>query len=173
MKFRIDRKSSSRRFLAWISILAILMLGALMVSIGHASAGDFNKVVQGHVYQGDTSHPVEGASVVVKILYSDRNERYVFPTTLTTNSAGFYTCTISASNWDLTNIIQVTATKAPDQKTSELTITKLAQQQPIETIDVIFDYAIPQFASAAGALFAACLVGVVAVVFIRRKKPFQ
>jgi hypothetical protein len=145
----------------------------LLVSTDHARAGDFNKVVSGHVYQGDTGHPVEGASVVVKILLSDHTERYVFPSTLTTNSAGFYTCTISASNWDLTNIIQVTAAKTPDQKTEELTITKNGQQQPFETVDVIFEYAIPQFAGAVGALFAAFAVGTVAVVSFRRKKPVQ
>lgn len=173
MKLRLDLKSMSTRFLAWISIFVILIFGALMLSIGHASAGDFNKIVQGHVYQGDSGHPVEGASVVVKILYSDHTERYVYPSTLTTNSAGFYTCTISASNWDLTNIIQVTATKTPDQKTEELTITKNAQQQPFETVDVYFEYAIPQFGGAVGALFAACAVGAVAVVSFRRKKPVQ
>jgi len=151
----------------------IVILSALMVSIGHASAGDFNKVVSGHVYQGDTGHPVEGASVVVKILLSDHTERYVYPSTLTTDSAGFYTCTISASNWDLTNIVQVTATKTPDQKTEELTITKNGAQQPFETVDVIFPYAIPQFAGAVGALFAAFAVGAVAVVSFRRKKPAQ
>jgi hypothetical protein len=163
----------SPRFFAWISILMILILGSLMVSIGHASAGDFLKIVQGHVYQGDTGNPVEGASVVVKILYSDHIERYVYPSTLTTDSAGFYTCTISASNWEIGNIIQVTATKTPDQQTEELTITKTGLQQPIETVDVIFPYAIPQFAGAVGALFAACAVGVVAVVSFRRKKPVQ
>jgi hypothetical protein len=163
----------STRFFAWMSIFSVLTIGALMVSIGHASAGDFNKIVQGHVYQGDTGHPVEGASVVVKILYSDRTDRYVYPETLTTDSDGFYHCDISASNWDLGNIIQVTATKTPDQKTEELTITKNGQQQPFETVNIFFPYAIPQFAGAVGALIAACAVGAVAVVSFRRKKPIQ
>lgn len=151
----------------------ILIFGTLLVSTNQARAGDFLKIVQGHVYQGDTGHPVEGASVVVKILYSDLTERYTYPSTLTTSSSGFYTCTIPASNWDIGNFIQVTATKTPDQKTETLEITKNSLQQPIETVDVIFPYAIPQFAGAVGALFAACAVGAVAVVSFRRKKPVQ
>ena len=161
----------STRFFAWISIFTILILGVLMVTPDHARAGDFLKIVQGHVYQGDTGHPVQGASVVVKILNPDRTERYAYPSTLTTSSSGFYTCTISASNWDIDDIIQVTATWTPDQETEELTITKNGAQQPVETVDVILPYAIPQFAGAVGALFAACAVGAVAVVSFRRKKP--
>lgn len=164
-------RSSWPRIVSIAVILLLTVCWVLAFTPNLASAGDFSKSVRGYVYEGDSSHPVEGASVTVQIWKPDNTLRYEYPELLTTDSLGRYSCTIGALNWEIGDTILVTATKAGlGEETGSKVITQNSATAPVEIVNVIFPTAIPQLAGTLGVLVTGAIVGVVAIVALRRKR---
>ncbi len=154
----------SRARISCVAVALILATcGALAFSSGPVSAASWQKIVWGHVYEGDSSHPVVGADIVVEI-WDGAALRYTYPLSVTTDGAGFYQVTIPAVSWDEDNTIKVTASYDSNQK-SELSG---ADSSPSQEIDITFPYAIPQLAGIAGTLITVVAIGVLALVLLRR-----
>jgi archaellum component FlaF (FlaF/FlaG flagellin family) len=157
--------SVSRARISCAAVALILMTcGALALFSGHVSAAAFPKIVSGHVYEGDSSHPVVGATVAVEI-WNGATLRYTEPSVLT-NGAGFYAVSIGGSYWDPGNTIKVTVDYDLNQKSESV----VADSGPAQTVDVTFPYAIPQLAGMVGTLTTVVAIGVLAMVLLRRNR---
>lgn len=163
--------SSVAKTLAGGAVLLVVACGVLAFSSDSATAGDWEKVVWGIVYEGDTSHPAQGATVVCKILKPDDSLRYQYPIPFTTESDGRYDFTIPYNQWELGDTIEVTATKGTAQKAEEKVITESGFVAPEEIINIILPTAIPQLVGTFGVFITIGVVGIVAVVALRKDRP--
>ena len=159
---------SSRSIPAAISgivVIILVCLGVILAVSENSSAASFPKTIYGHVFEGDHSHPVENAYVVIETKDSGGNVRQ----TLTdyTDSAGFYTVS-PTDDWALVATIDVTASYDSTQDT----VSVADNDGPAQQIEVPFPYAIPQLPGISGALASAAILGLVAVVSLR-KKPLK
>ena len=156
--------SRRARIIVGVCVVSIIALVAMGISSKQASAYFVPKIVLGHVYEGDTGHPVSGASVIIKILYSGGGTRWTEPVVYT-DGDGLYQTTVASGNWDPGDLINVTVTYNSNQMTDEAT----ADTGPSQTFDFIFPYAIPQLAGTVGMMVTIGAVGAAAIVFLRRK----
>lgn len=162
----MKRLSVKCAFRAAIVIASVCLV--LACSSSQVSAGDFFKIVGGWIWQGDSSNPVEGATVLVQILTGAQVLLYSAPLQ-TTLSDGWYSVTIGATQWNISEVIKVTASYDGDQKTNSTTITQGGVAKPFEYVNVTFPTAIPQIVGPIGTLLAGGALGFVAVVALRRK----
>ncbi|MCJ7464691.1 MAG: hypothetical protein MUO81_08120 [Thermoplasmata archaeon] len=158
---------SSHSIPAAVSGIVVIILLCLIVIVtvpGNSSAASFPKTIFGHVFEGDHSHPLVNAYVVVETKDSGGTVRQ----TLTdyTDSAGFYTVS-TTDDWDFVATIDVTV-YVPTQKT----VSVADNGGPSQNIEVPFPYAIPQLPGIGGTLASAVILGLVAVVGLR-KKPLK
>jgi hypothetical protein len=120
--------------------------------------------VRGHVY-GPDGNPAPGAQVVVKFL--GESKTWSGPT----DSNGFYDTRPTVwgpSEWKIDDTIEVTATYNSEVKVA----TQLADVDvSFYTVDVHFELAIPQLGGLIGSLIAATTVGIVAIVFVQKRRP--
>lgn len=120
------------------------------------------------MFEGDESHPVTTAVVVVKTYGSGHTLRQTY-TDPSTDSAGMYTVTAN-DDWAFVDTIEVTATYG--EPVNQNTVTVVEDNAPFQHIDVPFEYAIPQLAGIGGAIAAMSVLGVVAIISLR-KKPLR
>jgi len=141
------------------SFAILMMLLALPMLASPAVAETSPLGVYGYV-RDSANNPVVGASVLVWIVTPTNHLR------TTTDSDGYYTVVFPMANWTMGNTITVTATSGLGTSLpNETTIT----DNPME-IWVDYSTAIPEFGSLMGALVAAVLVAVVAVVAIGTRR---
>jgi len=114
--------------------------------------------VYGYV-RDSANNPMVGADVLVWIVDPTNHLR------TTTDTDGFYTVTFPDANWTEDNTIRVTVTSILGTEYNETTIT----DNPME-IWVDLSTAIPEFGGMLGALVAALLIGVVAVVAVGSRR---
>jgi len=159
---------SSHSIPAAVSGIVVLILLCLVVIVtvpGNSSAASFPKAIFGHVFEGDHSHPVVNAHVVIVTKDSGGTVRQTL--TDDTDSAGFYTVS-PTDEWLLVATIEVTAS----YDSTQTTVTVDDNDGPSQQIEVPFPYAIPQLPGIGGALASAVILGLVAVVSLR-KKPLK
>ena len=147
-----------------IAVIILLSLGVIVTVSENSSAASFPKTIYGHVFEGDHSHPVANAHVVIETRDSGGTVRQ----TLTdyTDSAGFYYVDAN-DDWDFVATIDVTV-YVPTQKT----VSVADNDGPAQQIEIPFPYAIPQLPGIGGTLASAAILGMVAVVSLR-KKPLK
>ena len=119
-------------------------------------------IVDGNVTDAG-GRPLVGASVVVVMM---NGATPVDTKTTTTDGDGFYTVQVGLDVWETGYTVTSTATFNSVQTSDSATI---VDDFPFLTIDLQFEFEIPQFGSILGFVAAAGLVGVVAVVFLTRK----
>lgn len=154
------------RILSGAVVVIFLCLGMLLIVPDNSSAAAFPKVISGLVYEGDSTHPVFGAYVLVEI-YDVSHNLLGSSYDPHTDSTGFYTVTISV-DVALATTIEVTATYGvSNQKTVTVADNDILFAQ---TIDVPFPYAIPQLAGIGGMLAAVGIIGAVAIVSMRTRR---
>ena len=159
---------SSHSIPAAVSGIVVIILLCLVVIVAvseNSSAASFPKTIYGHVFEGDHSQPVYNAYVVIETKDSGGTVRQ----TLTdyTDSAGFYTVS-TTDDWAFVATINVTASYDSTQET----VSVADNDGPAQNIEVPFPYAIPQLPGIGGTLASAVIVGLVAVVSLR-KKPLK
>jgi len=148
------------------AVLLVLFSFMVLATVPENSSADsFPKTISGHVFEGDHSHPVADAHVIVKTKDSGGNTRQTLE--FDTDSNGFYYVSTS-DDWALVFKIEVTASYDSTQKTVEVD----DNDGPLQNIEVPFPYAIPQLVGIGGAMIAVSILGVVAIVNLR-KKPIQ
>jgi hypothetical protein len=148
-----------------IAVIILLSLGVIVTVSENSSAASFPKTIYGHVFEGDHSHPVENAHVVIETRDSGGTVRQIL--TDDTDADGFYTVT-TTDDWALVATIDVTASYDSTQKT----VSVADDNGPAQNIEVPFPYAIPQLPGIGGTLASAAILGMVAVVSLR-KKPLK
>jgi hypothetical protein len=153
------------RIISGAFLVTFLCVGMLAIVPDNSSAASFPKNIWGYVYEGDTSHPVVGAVVVVKTYDGSNNLRQTL-TDPGTDSTGMYTVS-TTDDWALVATIEVTATYGG---TNQDTVSVADNDGPSQRIDVPFPYAIPQLAGIGGMLAAVGAIGAVAVVSLRSKR---
>jgi len=160
------RTRIARATLALMMTLVVCLVSALLIA-NSSSAALWPKDVRGFVWDS-VGREVPNVPITINILrQSDNSIRATY--TATTNSAGFYSKGVLASDWDIGDKIQVIATHDGDQRANTTT----ADANPVQYVNVTFPYEIPQFGPgwvgelAAGGLVA--VVGIAALTFYKRK----
>lgn len=142
------------RSLAASIVISGMLLALPMLASESARAGPGVLGVYGYV-RDSANNPVVGADVLVWIVGPTNHLR------TTTDADGFYTVTFPDANWTAGNAIRVTVGAEHNETTID--------DNPME-IWVDLSTAIPEFGDMLGALVAALLVGVVAVVAIGSRR---
>lgn len=152
--------------LAFIATVTVVIVGLLLMSQS-TSAYLWPKNVRGYVWD-NAGRPVPDTPITINILWESNNSvRATY--TATTDSIGFYSKSVIASDWDPGDKIQVIATHAGDQRTN----TTDATVDALQYVNVTFPYEIPEFGQSwagivvAGGAIAA--VGVALLIFWKRK----
>lgn len=164
------RSSASRAEMSLTAFMLILVvLGGLVFFSEPVSAANGDpKDVSGYVYEGDSSHPVEGATIVLEIWDGTDLRSTCDP--VETDEDGFYFVVIGSlygEYWEAGDILKVTATYGASQKSESI----IADTGPAQVVpDIVFPYAIPQLAGVAGTMIAVVAVGAIAVVFLRKNR---
>jgi len=119
------------------------------------------KTIKGQV-RDEMDTPIPGAQVGVTI---KNGEVVIVTKTTTTDAEGYYAVTFDQDEWSIGYTIEVTAQYGEQQ-----TETIEADGSTVQTVDIQFPFAISQFGSALGFLLAGALVGVIATIFLTRRR---
>lgn len=120
------------------------------------------KTIRGQVRdQMDT--PIPGAQVVVTI---KNGEEVIVTKSTTTDGDGHYVLTFDQDEWGIGYTIEVTAVYDEMQQTETIE----ADGSTVQTVDIQFPFEIAQFGNALGFLLAGALVGVIAMIFLKRRR---
>ncbi len=147
------------RMTAVVSLSIVLGLMVIQYAADDAAAGIAPLVVYGFIYDSE-GLPIEGASVLVEVLRTGAT------LSDTTDSNGRYDVTFPLDVWLAGDTVETTATYSTlvDSETGVATVT------PVLQIDVHFAYAIPEFGSTLGIIVSATLIGLVALISMKRRK---
>jgi hypothetical protein len=143
---------------------AVLLLAVLSIPLtaSMSAKGDalYPLIVDGTVTD-EKGRPMEGVPVVVT---ADNGGTPVSHTNYT-DANGLYSVTFGQGEWDVGYSIQSVATWGGEQVSDDL----VASGDPVETIDLMFPFEIPQFGTLLGFLAVAAVVGAVAVFLLPRR----
>jgi len=158
----VDSFVSNLRINRCVSIVASLafILTALALVPEHAAAQGFPKAVIGTV-RDQAGTPVQGALVIVK-MFDGTTEKD--SQSATTNTLGRYTTTFgdAVAGWR----IEASATYNSQTETNITTCDGVATQ----TVDITFQFEIPEFGTMLGMIVAGLALGIVAVTVLSRKR---
>ena len=145
-----------------IAVFAVVAV-SMLLSSGFASA-EGPKVIRGYIE--DSVGPLEGANVVLEVWTPLDVLR--FTDSYTSDSIGFYSFTLSSidGDWHDGDTFNVIAT----YKGHQMNESQLDDGTPLQNIDVTFPFEIPQFGSLLGFSVAAGGIGLIALVFVVRRK---
>lgn len=143
-------------FIAFFAVFSIL----ICASDATRAQPTFPKDATGYVWDS-AGTPLEGAQITVNL----KNNQFIkYTQTDTTDSAGEYYVSFAACEQGWT--IEAIATYNSNQETNSTT----ADGSSLQWVNVTFPFEIPQFGNLVGFAGAAFFIGVVAVLFIKRKK---
>ena len=144
--------------------LCVVAAVAMLLSSGYVSAAG-PKVIRGYTWD-NAARPLEGTSVVVEV--RDASEVLRHTESTTTDETGFYSFTMSSfdGDWADGDTFNIIATYSGNQKTESL----LDDGTALQWINVTFPFEIPQFGSLLGFSVAAGGIGLIAMVFVVRRK---
>jgi parallel beta-helix repeat protein len=120
------------------------------------------KMIKGQV-RDEMDTPIPGAQVSVTI---KNGEVVIVTKTTTTDANGYYVVTFDQDEWGIGYTIDVTAEHGEVQWTETIE----ADGSTAQTVDIQFPFAIAQFGNWLGFLLAGALVGVFAMIFLKRKR---
>jgi hypothetical protein len=137
---------------------------AMVLSSGLVSAAG-PKVIRGYTWD-NAARPLEGTDVVIEVWTPLSVLRHTESTT--TDETGFYSFTMSSfdGDWSDGDTFKIIATYSGNQRTESL----LDDGSALQWINVTFPFEIPQFGSLLGFSVAAGGIGLVAMVFVARRK---
>jgi hypothetical protein len=146
-----------------IAVFAVVAV-AMLLSSGYVSAAG-PKVIRGYI-KDNAANPLEGASVVLEVRTPLDVLRYTESTT--SDETGFYSFILDTlfGQWADGDTFKIIATYSGNQKTESA----LDDGTPMQIIDVTFPFEIPQFGSLLGFSVAAGGIGLIAMVFVVRRK---
>lgn len=153
-----DRLKGARFSLMIVFTLTVV---AMMIAPAIVSGASGPKQVRGYVWDS-AGRDVEGADVTVNI--RDPDIRATLSDT--TDATGYYSVTFGPSDWDIGDTIEVIATYLSNQETNSTS----ANSNPFQWVNVTYTFEIPEFGSIVGFLVAGSLLGIVATVFLVRKR---
>jgi len=142
------------------------IIAVFILSSGLVSAQGFPKVITGTVYD-ESGNKLEGATVTVTM--KSGAAVHGMETDGPTWSDGYFSVTFAGTDWVEGDDIVVVAVKAGNG--GEAINYSVADDVSDQNVDVHFETAIPQFGGLVGAFAAAGLVGAVAIVSFRKRKP--
>jgi hypothetical protein len=146
-----------------ITVFAVAAVAMLLAS-GFASAAG-PKVIRGYT-KDSAGRPMEETSVVLEVWTPLNALRFTDSTTSDGN--GFYSFTLSSfdGDWDDGDTFKIIATYSGNQKIES----QVDNAGPIQWINVTFPFEIPQFGSLLGFGIAAGGIGLIAMVFVVKRK---
>ena len=151
--------------LAVATLCSVLTLAALFSLISQNAAAEIGpKNVNGYV-RDSGGHLLTGADVAVTV-YNRTTHLPTGPTlTMTSDEDGFYFVDVDPANWGIGDTITVVATFESNQVSNST----LADPEPVQEVNLQFPLGIAQFGSLIGLGISAGLVGVVALVFLKKR----
>jgi hypothetical protein len=137
---------------------------AMLLSSGLASAAG-PKVVRGYT-KDSAARPLVGTTVVLEVRTPADALRYT--DSMLTDTNGFYSFTLSSfdGQWNDGDTFKIIATYSGNQKTES----QLDNAKPVQWINVTYPFEIPQFGSLLGFGIAAGGIGLIAMVFVVKRK---
>jgi hypothetical protein len=157
---RVLKRRTSAAAIAVFAVAAVVML----LSSGYVSAAG-PKVIRGYTTDS-ADRPLEGTNVVVEVWTPLNVLRHT--ESMSTDENGFYSFTMSSfdGDWSDGDTFKIIATYSGNQKTESL----LDDGKPLQWINVTFPFEIPQFGSILGFSIAAGSIGLIAMVFVVKRK---
>jgi hypothetical protein len=146
-----------------VAVLAVVAV-AMILSSGYASAAGV-KVIRGYT-KDNAGRPLQGTSVVLQVRTPADALRFTDSTTSDVN--GFYSFTLSSidGNWNDGDTFKIIATYSGNQKI----VSEVDNGTPLQWLNVTYPFEIPQFGSLVGFGIAAGAVGLIAMVFVVKRK---
>lgn len=147
-----------------IAVVAVLAV-AMLLSSGFASAAGI-KIIRGYT-KDNAGRPMQGTNVVLEVRTPADALRYT--ESYTSDSNGFYSFTLDSftGQWSDGDTFKIIATYSGNQRiVSQLD----NSSSPIQWINVTFPFEIPQFGSLIGFGVAMGGIGLIAMVFVVRRK---
>jgi hypothetical protein len=148
-----------------VAIAAIAVVAvAMLLSSGYASAAG-PKSIRGYTYD-NAGRPLQGTDVVLEVWTPLNTLRFTDSTT--TDVTGFYSFLLNSfdGDWSDGDTFTIIATYSGVQRTGSL----LDDAGPWQWINLTFPFEIPQFGSYLGFGIAAGGVGLIAMVFVVKRK---
>jgi len=148
-----------------ITVFAVAVV-VMMLASGFVSAAG-PKVIRGYT-KDSAGRPLQGTDVVLEVWTPVPALRYTESTTTDVN--GFYSFTLSTftipPQWNDGDTFKIIATYSGNQKIES----QVDNAGPIQWINVTFPFEIPQFGSLLGFGIAAGGIGLIAMVFVVKRK---
>jgi len=169
MVIAVQSKTMKARFrfvrytAAVLSVVSVAIV-AMLLSSSYVSAEGI-KIIDGYV-KDSVGRVLEGANVVLEVWKPDLTLR--FTDSYVADEDGYYSFTLSSflEEFHDGDTFEVTANYNGAQHNES----ELDDGQPIQRIDIIYPYEIPQFGSLVGFGVAAGAVGLIAMVFVVKRK---
>jgi len=159
-------KSGSGARIATYLIACAVLIACLMTIMPRSVSASSGLVIVDGTVTDSAGRPIAGASVTVVMM---NGTTPVDTQTTTTDSAGFYTLTVSSGFANRGPGFTINSTATFNSVQIHDTTTIPDEDFPRVTINLQFLFEIPQFGSILGFAATAGLVGVVAVVFLAKK----
>jgi hypothetical protein len=146
-----------------ITVFAVAAVAMLLASGFVSAAGP--KLIRGYT-KDSAGRPMEGTSVVLEVRTPLAALR--FTDSMLSDENGFYSFTLSSfdGDWDDGDTFWIIATYSGNERT----LSELDNGEPIQWMNVTFPFEIPQFGSLLGFGIVAGGVGLVAMVFVVKRK---
>ena len=148
---------------ATMAVFAVAAVAVLLMS-GFASAAG-PKVIRGYTTDS-ADRPLEGTDVVLEVWTPLNTLRHT--ESIPSDENGFYSFTLSSfdGDWNDGDTFKIIATYSGNQKTES----ELDNGSPLQWINVTFPFEIPQFGSLLGFGIAAGGIGLIAMVFVVKRR---
>jgi hypothetical protein len=146
-----------------IAVFAVVAV-SMLLSSGFVSA-DGAKVIRGYT-KDNAGRPLQGTDVVLEVRTPGDVLRYT--DSYTSTSIGFYSFTLVSTEgqWADGDTFKIIATYSGNQKI----LSEVDNGTPLQWINVTFPFEIPQFGSLLGFSIAAGGIGMVAMVFVAKRR---
>ena len=156
-----------------VGLIILMAIGAILVMTFNAPAnGDVGipennpvgpLIVRGTVYDVN-SVPIPDCPILVKLF--DKNMILTQTLTDVTDSIGYYSVTFGVNEWEVGGMITVIAQIDGQAEAHSV----IGGCDPIITIDLQFNFAIPEFGGVGGILMAMFAIGMIVMWFMRPKE---
>lgn len=144
-----------------IAVFAVVAV-SMLLSSGFVSA-DGAKVIRGYT-KDNAGRPLQGTNVVLEVR-TPANALW-YTESYTSDEIGFYSFTLGMGQWNDGDTFKIIATYSGNQKI----VSEVDNGTPLQWINVTFPFEIPQFGSLLGFSVAAGGVGLIAMVFVVKRR---
>jgi hypothetical protein len=146
-----------------ITVFAVAAVAMLLASGFVSAAGP--KIVRGYT-KDSAGRPMEGTNVILEV--RTPLDALRFTDSMSSDVNGFYSFTLSSfdGDWSDGDTFKIIATYSGNEKIES----QVDNAGPIQWINVTFPFEIPQFGSLLGFGIAAGGIGLIAMVFVVKRK---